>query len=254
MTHNIRCLLTVSLICAFAPTLTNADTTRDADGRRSKLTADDVVAEMAIYRRPDNKLDVLEFWISQLGRLKDDIAISTEMTDEEKRRKTRSVERRIEYLQSAADRVKRAEAQREPDPAHLTKSPTQKNAPQQEQVPTGWRRSRSWQGGGFLPGGSWQGAEYQEVWGQTLQRGSSMQEQNGAPMSTTSANGPQIQWPQGFGQFPWTTTNSSNGQSVPNSSGGILSGTGGGIMVGGGASASSSRSAGSRILRQAGGR
>lgn len=216
------------------------------DGLRTNLTSKDVVEEMGLYRKPDRRIEVLEFWVKQLRKLQSEVAISTQMTAEEKHRKTRSIERRIEYLEDIAGRVERVEQERSPDAEQITQSP-----PQQENVPTGWRRWRSWQGGGALPGGGWQGSEYQEVWGNTIQSSSS-NDQGNSTSGMSNGNGQQVNFPEGFGQWP-SGNFPTNSQPQMGRTGGMTR-TGGGIMTGGRSGASSSRSSSSRSMRQSGGR
>ena len=129
-----------------------------ADDAPTSISADDVVAKLRLYREPARQRDLLEVSIEQLQDLQGQIARSTEMNEAEKGRWTRAVSRRIGYLEDIAFRLERVEANQ--SPMAQSQSPGQQQ--NQQDIPTGWRRSRSWQGGGALPGGSWQGSEYQE--------------------------------------------------------------------------------------------
>lgn len=248
MKFPIQSLIGASFVLAVVIPTASGQVEHD-HGLRTNISADDIVKIMAAYDRDEDNPLVLKAWIPRLEDLRDEVSLSTEMTAAEKRRRRRFIDLRISALERTLDNSNVEPQEQDANPNASYGSPGDRGTPRvTTEIPTGWRRCRDWQGGGLLPGGSWQGSEHQEVWGYSTQRTPLTNPQTSstsqAGTQDTGIDPRQIElvpgggWPSGWEQVGWPSQQGSHPQT----------GSSGGVMVGGGASSRSSRASSSRMM------
>lgn len=223
------------------------------------ITVAQIRTELAMLRDAQVNPETLAESIRSLEKLELQVFESKALRQSEKNRWQRTINRRIRQLkEDQQDYLEKEAAETD----QLVRSPGQQESaasPTRRDQPLGWHRGWSWQGGGRLPGGSWQGSQFSESWGQTWTSGGSQQTSQSNPQDEQSIKSrgqgarttdgmPPIDGMPGsvFEGFEWPKSwlNNANGplnmNGVQTGSGSSVGGVSGGVRVGGSSSTSSS--------------